>query len=52
MLKSRSIRHGIPASCRTRLNFSLASTWIKAEDMRLPLGSRFVVVLVVGAASF
>src|SRR6266436_1273956 len=28
MLKSCAIRHGIPASCRTQLSSSLASTWI------------------------
>src|SRR5258708_13351568 len=30
MLKSCSIRHGIPASCRTQLSSSLVSTWITA----------------------
>ena len=32
-LKSCSIRHGIPASCRTQLSSSLASTWITAQHM-------------------
>jgi hypothetical protein len=31
MLKSCSIRHGIPASCRMRPSSSLASTWITAR---------------------
>ena len=31
MLKSCSIRHGIPASCRMRPSSSLASTWITAQ---------------------
>ncbi len=31
MLKSCSIRHGIPASCRTQPSSSLASTWITAQ---------------------
>jgi hypothetical protein len=31
MLKSCSIRHGIPASCRTRPSSSLASTWTTAQ---------------------
>ena len=31
MLKSCSIRHGIPASCRTQPSSSLASTWTTAQ---------------------